>query len=92
MHVVTPPPNNSSNAPSSKFAIMESKHSRGELLACCQSRAIAGLVQKLDIMLRGLLMVLMTADNPRSVAVDTFLQDEKQVLSKFVAAAAGSRG
>jgi len=76
--------------------IMESEHSRGELMACCHKTDIQGVVQKL-----GLLgpcgeldwrRLTESADTARRVAVEEAAHDEKHKFNRLVAVAVGSRG
>ena len=68
--------------------IMESEHSRGELMACCHRRDIKGLVQKLKLS-GGLDRPHPTesAATARRVAVEESEHDEKHTFNKLVAVA-----
>jgi len=74
--------------------IMESEHSRGELMACCHRRDIKGWVQKLISTdeERDRPHATESAATASRVAVEESAHDEKHTFNKLVAVAVGSRG
>jgi hypothetical protein len=74
--------------------IMESEHSRGELMACCHRRDIKGWVQKLKSTdeERDRPHATESAATARRIVVEESAHDEKHMFSKLVAVAVGSRG